>query len=387
MNVITALGNKKITDKIKENNKFNIIGKDIQYQEAVIEILEKNKNINLLILSSILPGELTIKEFVNIIIYKNPNLEIIIILEKENEELERFFISKGINNIFYNNKTTLKEIFEKINDIKSQEIINQKINNLEKIILENNKYNYLNKIKSKINYLKNKNKLFKQKNKKINNKKIISIIGANKIGKSIFSLLVSLNIKNKKILLIDFDMEKNNIKKIIGKKIKNKNYLENNIFHWKKKINIMFVTKQIFEKNILNKKETDINFLDKTLKEYDYIVIDMGEIRGKEQILNRSDKIIVLVEANLLGIDDTREILYRTVKANKNQKDKIKIVFNKHSKTSIPHLILKKIFSDFEIIGKLYYSNFYNIFLNTNANFISKRINKEFNIICKKIIT
>ena len=55
MKIITAIGNQEISKKIKENGIADIINTDIQYQEAVIEIIEKNKDINLLILSSILP--------------------------------------------------------------------------------------------------------------------------------------------------------------------------------------------------------------------------------------------------------------------------------------------------------------------------------------------
>ena len=171
MKIITAIGNQEISKKIKENGIADIINTDIQYQEAVIEIIEKNKDINLLILSSILPGELNIYEFINIIKYKNPNLEIIIILEKENEKLEKFIVAKGINNIYYNNKITFNEILEKINEIKNKNIINNKINKLEEIILKKNKKKYLNKIKNKINYLKKNNKII---NNKIKNNKIIN---------------------------------------------------------------------------------------------------------------------------------------------------------------------------------------------------------------------
>ena len=41
MKIITAIGNEEINKKMKEN-KMEIIGKDIQYMEAVIEVIEKN---------------------------------------------------------------------------------------------------------------------------------------------------------------------------------------------------------------------------------------------------------------------------------------------------------------------------------------------------------
>ena len=59
MKIITALANEEINKRIKENG-MGIIGKDIQYQEAVIQILEINKSVDLLILSSILQGDLNI---------------------------------------------------------------------------------------------------------------------------------------------------------------------------------------------------------------------------------------------------------------------------------------------------------------------------------------
>lgn len=382
MKIITAIGNQEISKKIKENGIADIINTDIQYQEAVIEIIEKNKDINLLILSSILPGEFNIYEFINIIKYKNPNLEIIIILEKENEKLEKFIVAKGINNIYYNNKITFNEILEKINEIKNKNIINNKINKLEEIILEKNKKKYLNKVKNKINYLKNKNKINKNK---IKNKKIITIIGAPKVGKSIFSIILSLNIKNKKILLMDFNIEKNDIKKIIGKKIKNQKNIKNNINKWKKNIHFFTISKDDYYKNILEEEIKIENFLEELLEIYDYIIIDIGDIDKNKRVIEKSEKIIILVEANLLGISETRTILEKIVNKQKNQKDKIKIIFNKQTITSIKRCILNKMFSDFEILGQLQYDKYYNFFINTNAKYITKKIKNEYLKIIKKI--
>lgn len=161
MSIITATGNEDINRKIKkEINDVQYM--DIQYQEAVIEILEKNNKINILILSENLPGKLEIKEFINIITYKNPNIIIIIILEKYNTELEKFLISKGINNIYYNNKTTIEEIIKKIKEIYGIKIKTKKkekksLNRLKKI---------LKKIKTEIK-VKTLRKLKRQKNIKL----------------------------------------------------------------------------------------------------------------------------------------------------------------------------------------------------------------------------
>lgn len=385
MEIITALGNEKTAQKIRNSLYKEITNPDIQYQEAVIEILEKRKEIKLLILNSILPGELNIFEFINIIKYKNPNLEIIIILEEKNTKTEQFLISKGINNIYYNNKISFQEIINKIYEINNKNIINNKIENLEKLILENNKNKIIYIIKNKIKKIKNKIINKKIKNNK-NNSKIISIIGAPKVGKSIFIILLSLIIKNKKILILDFNFEKNNTEKIIGrKKIKN-NKIKNNKIIWKKNIEFIFFSKNNFQELICeNAKKLEI-FIKEQSMNYDYIFIDAGDIKAKEQILKKSETIIVLVEANLLGISETQEILEKLVNTYNYQKDNIKVVFNKHNKESINPIFLKIMFSDFDIIGKIYYDNFYNKLINNNINFVSKKIKNNYIKITNKLI-
>ena len=165
MKIITALANEEINKRIKENG-MGRIGKDIQYQEAVIQILEINKSVDLLILSSILQGDLNIYEFINIIKYKFPNLEIIIILEKEDLQLRKFIISKGINNIYYNNRTTFDEILEKLKELENK--TNKTKINYKNKETKNTEKKQLNKIKKYLHRkLKIINKIMFFKNKKI----------------------------------------------------------------------------------------------------------------------------------------------------------------------------------------------------------------------------
>ena len=90
MKILTALANENINKKLEVKQNCEIIYKDIQYQEALLEILDKNKNIDVLILSSILPGELDIYELINLIKYKQENINIYIILDKQNDKLIKF---------------------------------------------------------------------------------------------------------------------------------------------------------------------------------------------------------------------------------------------------------------------------------------------------------
>ncbi|NLC88374.1 MAG: hypothetical protein GX682_06420, partial [Clostridiaceae bacterium] len=101
-NIITALGNPVLNEKLIENSKFKIIAKDIQYQEGIFEVLEKEEKINYLILSEILPGENNIKELINKILEKNNKIKIILILENKNEKLQNIIDQKLIEKIYYN---------------------------------------------------------------------------------------------------------------------------------------------------------------------------------------------------------------------------------------------------------------------------------------------
>lgn len=278
MKILTAIGNEKINNKIKEKNIAEIIGQDIQYQEAVIDMLEKNPEIDLLILNSILPGEYNIYELINIIKYKNKKIKIIIFLENKEEKIIEFLVTKGITDIYINNEITIQEIINKI----------IKLKNPEKIIEENTiiKKTENKKNKLKINKKNKTKKLFKIK-KINNNKKIITIIGAEKIGKSIFCLLLSLNEKNKKILIIDFNLKNDDMKIMIGQKIKEEKNIEFIKVTWKKNIDIIFIKKEIKEKENQSYKKTIFQILEQQKQNYDYIIIELGEIKRKSKNIRR----------------------------------------------------------------------------------------------------
>lgn len=281
MKILTAIGNEKINNKIKEKNIAEIIGQDIQYQEAVIDMLEKNPEIDLLILNSILPGEYNIYELINIIKYKNKKIKIIIFLENKEKDLINFLITKGITDIYINNEVTIQEIINKIIKLKNSEKIIE-----EKIIIKKTKNNL------KINK-KNKTKKFLKIKKTMetkNNKKIITIIGAKKTGKSIFCLLLSLNEKNKKILIIDFNLENDDMKIMIGQKIKEKKEEKNMEFIkviWRKNIDIIFVKKDIKEEENQLYKKTIFQIIEQQKQNYDYIIIELGDTKRKSKNFRR----------------------------------------------------------------------------------------------------
>ena len=328
MNIITALKNPNINKILKEKTDFNIIGNDIQYQEGIIEMLEKNGETDLIIISELLPGEYNFKELINKIKKIKNNIEIFAILKEKNEEIKNYLISKGIFNVFYNNELTIEELIKKIdekNNIKKEIEINEEIKQLKKIILEkNNKKinlkifnnNKIKNIKNNLNnYIKNK-----KINKEKNNKKIISVIGTGGIGKSSFCTIFAKILKNKKILIIDFDILNSSINSIFGiKKYYKKNKLNeekiniNNLINKvNKSIDILCGTKILVDENYNKTKEEFPIQLNELKNKYDLIIIDNSSecfFEYTKEILKLSDLVLFLVEPNLIELKKSRNLL------------------------------------------------------------------------------
>ena len=108
--IITAIGNPKLNEELKKENNFEIIGKDLQYKEAILEILEENKKIDLIIMSENLLGNISFENLFEKINLINEKIKIIFILEKENNELKNILRKNNINEIYYKNKINLIEL-------------------------------------------------------------------------------------------------------------------------------------------------------------------------------------------------------------------------------------------------------------------------------------
>lgn len=397
MRILTALQNPEINKILKEQTNYNVVENDIQYQEGIIEILEKNNKINLIIISELLPGNIGIKETINKIKEFNSDIEIIVILENKNSKIKEFLIQKNIKSIFYNNQITIDEL---INNIKQKEEktsqieINKEIEILKEMILENkkntkSKTNKIEKIKIKIKkeIIKLKEIILKKTEETINRKNaIISIVGAAGVGKSVFISLFSKNIKNKKILIIDFDIFNKSLDLIFGydaQKQKEKTIIKiSNNIDLLSKIEIFFAENNYLEKNKIK------NILNNFSKKYDLIIIDNTSeysCNYTKEILINSDEIIFLTDANLIELNKTKKILEKYINKWKIKKEKIKVVFNKININSINSKILKNLFSDFKILGRINFSNKYNLIINNNLKILNKKINKEYLSIIKKL--
>ena len=402
--IITALGNPNLSEKIKKYKNIEILTKDIQYQEGIFEVLEKEKNIDFLILSENLLGKNKIENLIKKIKEKNNKLKIILVMENKNENIENILYFNGVNKIFYNNEKIINIIkyIENKNEEKNTEIKNE-LENLKKLLIKNNIYLEDEKeIKEN-----NKEKVINKKIKK-ENTKVISIAGTGGIGKSIITLNLANILKenNQKILIIDFDILNKSLHTILGvneysKKIKNKlqkNNLINNKINIKeliikinKKVDLISGINLIFDSKYKISSEK-IKFIIEELKEYyDLIIIDTSSecfFDYTKNILKESDIILFLLEANLVEIKKEKNLLKIYNKNWKRNEEKIKLIINKYNEESVDEKIIKNIFSEYKILGKIKFNKKYNNLINKNfeENIYTKNIKKDYKKITEKII-
>lgn len=331
---ILIANNKKINRQIK--NEIEVVSDNIQYKEGILEILELNKNIDYIIFSENLIGQIKNEKLIQEILNINKNIIIYILVNKKIKFIK-------------NNKNIIKNKNIKI-------IENENDDKLNEIFLEKEE----EKEKDNINI-----------NKKENNK-IISISGTGGVGKSITILKIAkyLEKKNKKILIIDLDYLNRSIGLILGiSEIQE-------IIKINKKIDLIEY----------NKKIEIINNLKIYKEKYDYILIDTSSeilLELISKILNISDINIFLVEPNLLGIKKANTLLKIYTENWNIEKNKIKIIFNKYNKYSIKYEIIKKIFSKFKIIGKIKINEKYDLIINkNNLNYLITNNKNP----CKRII-
>ncbi len=151
--IITAINNPNLNNRLKEEKYLDVIGRDLQYKEAILEMIEISK-IDIIILNENLPGKIKLEELVKKIKLKNEKIKIILILEKEDIDKE-IKLNKIYNvEIYYNNKINIKELIKIINEKEiNKEELKKEIKKLENIIKENNyKLNEKNKKINQLNY-------------------------------------------------------------------------------------------------------------------------------------------------------------------------------------------------------------------------------------------
>ena len=387
MKIITAIGNPELSKKIENEIEIEIIGNDIQYQEGIFEILEIEKQIDFIIISELLMGNLSIEQLISKIKEKNEKIKIIIILEETKRELEEKLKIIGVDKILYHNQITVEEFIKilKGSEENYKEELENEIKMLREIILKNNI-------------------VVEKENKK--QCKIISILGTGGIGKSVITVNLSKILKEKynKILIVDFDILNNSLHTILGvekypqeikKKLKNNTIINskinikeliiriNNQIDLVSGINLIFDSKYKISSTKINEiiEEIKIN--------YDYIIIDTSSecfFDYTKNIIEKSDNCLFLLEANLTEINKAKNLIKIYKDEWKIEKQKIKIIINKYNENAIEENVIKNIFNEFKFLGKINFSKKYNIFINNKYNILdNNQIKNDYKKICKNL--
>lgn len=376
--IILAINNKKLEKMLLEsNNKIEITFNKLQYREAILEILEKNKNIDFILIDENLPGIISIEELIRKIKLINNKINILIFLKKDNVNKINILKSLNIKNIYLNKKIDINKII--------------------KIIIKDNNYEKYKELKNNIKYKKTndrnniKNKLFKinilegvftkiKKHKNINvlkneENKLITIVGKRKTGKSTITnfLLIYLLEKNKKILLINLNKKiEHNYLVLFGKKyykIKN-NYLINNknkkeaFLKSEIKINNNLIFLNNFQQIIQQNNYNNIleYFTRHYIKKYDYILVDIGDNANKkikEKIIEKSNKTIIILTNDLLGIKQIDKIRQKLNNLEEKEKKSLHIILNKYYFNLISNSIFKNLIKKKIKINTIFYNQKY----------------------------
>lgn len=207
-------------------------------------------------------------------------------------------------------------------------------------------------------------------------------------GKSTFSTFFAKNVENKKILLIDFDLNENQIRTIlkIKKQPQFKNNIKNMIINVNKNFDVLCHLDFIFS----NQSEPDFfriqEILNELKNEYELMIIDTSsklENEYTKRIFYQSDEIIFLLEPNILGIKKSKNMLEIFENDWKISSEKIKIILNKTNIYQISDMIIEELFPDIKLLGKMKYHDAYNLMINKNVD--KKEIRKEYERIWRKI--
>ena len=132
--IITAVNNPNLHEELKKENDIKIIGRDIQYREGVLELLENDAEINYIIIDEKIPGEIEINKLIEKILEKNKKIKIIILIKKENKNIINFK-NKNLIKIYYEKEINLEKLknYNKLKNISEENRIKNKLINNKKI--------------------------------------------------------------------------------------------------------------------------------------------------------------------------------------------------------------------------------------------------------------
>lgn len=340
--VLTALLNEDINNELKKNPKIEIVSNDLLYQEAVLEYLSQNKDIDFLLLNENLPGE-KIEKFIE----KIDKIKIVLFTENLGKN-EKFLNTKKIDKIFTISEISVDKILE---------------------ILEKDEDNYTEKLEKEIEELKRKiNQNQKEENnfekiiRKIKKEnvikktcKIISIAGDSGILKALLSTKVSKKLERKKLktLIIDLDLLNQKVFEVLNIKNNEKQSIsiEDHIINKNRYLSILSGKNLLFKINEKISVEEIKKIIDKLKEKYEYIIVNTSIecfFELNKMILEKSDSIFFITGKSIQEFEKSKNILKIYWENWKIDKAKFNIIISQMKKTQlkileeIPYVTIKE---------------------------------------------
>lgn len=362
--IINATGGNYIKERLLEHN-YEVI-KNVNNQEELLEVLNKSEN-NILILSDCLVGYYSKYALIKKIRDISKKIKILMIMEEMDENFEKYLLDNGIEDFFNNGDFYFEDIIARLNEYEEQ-----KKRDEQKILIEKEK-----KIKVEERSLIT-----------LNTQNVFAVAGNSGCGKSMFTYLYSTYLAKKglKVLVIDLDTEKGDINifyniltspkdmeyELPKEKASSLNYLVDMIDKGS-------FTEYNFQKCTIKKDRlldldiitgnTSLNvclntltssYYEKILEiaklKYDVIFLDTSSslfLDSTQFSICNSTDIFFVLEPNKLSIERAKRTLTNICDNWNIAKDKIKILVNKHKKSSIEKDLVKRLLREYQVIGFL----------------------------------
>lgn len=365
--IITALGNPTVNSELKKYEKYDVIGDDLQYQEALFDVLEYEEA-DVIIISGLLQGQFEFDEFVLEVKKKNIGARIIVIVDEIDDETKNILMAKGIFDIFYDDKITMQDILDSID--REEPISRARI---------------LSEISSEKYVAIEKEEQIENKICVMQKQEIIVVSGTPGSGKSTVAANLAKNLSKKtdsKILLIDLDTLNGNIDELLGI-----NKVPENVeilIDEDKKCGINYIadliSKNRFDTNVLEDLvvsagkfdvvtgNTSLHSCQNVLNEecykkliesakeiYDFIIIDtssnifLDSTKWAVQVANR---VLFVVEDSYICLKKATQMLYVFEELWAIWKGKIQLIINKETRNSLEGEMMEKIL-DLDLIGRI----------------------------------
>jgi len=334
--ILIAMDNNILIEKIKKCGKYLVHNYDIDNKEDVIEYLKKY-DVDVLITKDFLKGQLSKEEYIKSIRTINPNMKIILCVNKLDEIYRGFLFSHNIFDVIEGMEASFSDIFSMIDSVKTTIVLNNNNNIIKENISKKNNNNL--------------NVLTKQK---------ICVFGTSGSGKSyIASVLAQITSRKLKLntLLVDMDVQNaaidiynnlnssgNNLQYVMEEIDRGSFNLQmlNEIISKERKKNgkLSFITNNMGIYECQNKlsEEYYSKLYSETENEYDVLILDMPSAPFLDVVpysLTKADRIFFVINPNFISMRQATKYLDLLTNIWKIPKEKICIVVNRVKKESL----------------------------------------------------